>query len=229
MKRLSLCTPEGHERGLTLVELLVAITLLSMITTILLGALRLSSQAWNEQGLVNDSVADTATVREWIRRALTEARPVALDDKDGESSIAFAGQGSAIVFVAPVPAHLGGSGVSWIEIRAIDRADGRQLVMSQGAFFPGNEADFRTDERVLIDQIESARFEYFGALAPDEPAAWHDSWLDADYLPLLVRLSVSPAGDDRILWPPIVVAPMTDGARPVSLRSVLNSMESPSG
>ena len=229
MRRFPLSELEDRERGLTLIELLVAMTLLSMITTIVLGAIRFASQAWNEQGLADDSVADIATVRDWIRHALTEARPMTVNDEDDEPRLAFAGRDSEVAFVAPVPAHLGGSGVSWIEITTADTANGRQLVMSRRSFFPVDESDFQADERVLIEHIESVRFQYFGARAPDEPAAWHDSWLEMDYLPLLVSLSILPAGDDRMFWPSIVAAPMTDGTRPVNLRSMLNGFESPNG
>ena len=203
--------------GFTLVELLIAMTLLVLIVLILFDALNLASRAWDDNDFAEGRVSETTMTREWIRRQLTQAQPITLNAEIGRSELAFDGEPAAVTFIGSIPAHLGGGGLSWIRLRLEDSADGRQLVMDRERYQPDLEPDLEPEPgqapRVLIEDIATARFGYFGSLTPEEPAAWHDQWTEVGYLPSLLRLELqfSPARDQP--WPILIAAPMIDGSR----------------
>jgi len=209
---------DRRERGLTLVELLIAITVLGMMMTILLQALQLASHAWNDRALTDDGITETTVVREWIRRELEQARPISITSENDERLLAFAGDSEAVTFVASLPAHLGGGGLHWIVFRTVDAEDGRRLVMETEPFHADAPGASPRESRVLVDLIESARFEYFGSASADDPPAWHDAWVEMDYLPSLVKLTFKESGES--VWPAILAVPMIDGVRPAERRPI---------
>ena len=220
---------ETRTGGFTLVELLIAMALVTVIALILFESLRLSSRVWSDSGLAHERITETALVRDWIRRQLTQARPVALSADVDQSTVMFRGEPDAVTFIAAVPAQLGGGGLSRIDLRIIDTEDGRQLVMDRELFHPDLEHRPRQAPRVLVENIEAAKFAYFGAVTPDESATWHDGWLEMDYLPSLVSLRVQFPTDRRQPWPALIAAPMIDGSRSAEFRPVSGTVAMPDG
>lgn len=218
-----------REHGLTLIELLIAITITGMMMAVLLQSFQLASRAWNDRSLSDDGVTETAITRDWIRRELRQAQPMMITAEDDSRALAFEGESEAVTFVATLPAHLGGGGLYWIELRIIEAGSGRQLAVETELFHPDVARSSSKDSRILIESIESARFEYYGSVARDEPPSWHDSWTEMDYLPSLVRLTIEGTGENSGAWPAMVGALMIDGARPAEHRSFAGTVTRPDG
>jgi len=199
--------------GFTLVELLIAMTLLALIVLILFDALHLASRAWDDNGFAEGRVSETTMAREWIRRQLTQAQPITLRTETGRPALAFDGEPHAVTFIGAIPAHLNGGGLSWIRLRLVDSADGRQLVMDRERYQRDFEPELGQEPRVLIEDIAAANFEYFGSPTPNEPATWHDQWTEIGYLPSLVRLELRFSSERDQPWPVLIAAPMIDGSR----------------
>ena len=58
---------------------------------------------------------------------------------------------------------------------------------------------------ILIDQVRSVAFAYFGTPGPQQPPAWLDRWSDRDTLPRLIRLRLILA--NGVQAPDLIVAP----------------------
>jgi len=175
--------------GFTLVELLVAITLFSVLATILFGALRFGTRA-AEQGTARlEWTEEVAVVANFLRSQIAGAEPLEKDE-DGKKSVAFEGQPSSVEFVALPPAHLAAGGWHTLDV-GLEQEGGRgRLVLTWRLVRPDAGEPDAPRRTVLLDGVKSVAFGYFGATAAGEDPQWHDHWEDAISLPLLLRLSV---------------------------------------
>src|SRR5262249_7706471 len=64
-----------HEQGFTLMELLVAVTLLALLTTLVFGAIKYSGRAWAETDRRAVAAADLSAVQSVFLHAITGAYP----------------------------------------------------------------------------------------------------------------------------------------------------------
>lgn len=194
-----------REAGFTLVELLVAMALLALLATLLLGGLRASRIAVTGSESATERLLATARGIALMRRELQEADPLPLGNVT-EPRIAFAGDASSVVFIAPPGAYLatGGEEITWLAIengrivlryRPLDRASDRwpPLLDPRGM-----------TSVVLLDGVARAELAYFGRMDATTPMQWQTAWRDAPSLPTLIRLSIASGG---ATWPDLVVTP----------------------
>ena len=208
-----------RERGFTLLEILIAMTLLGLLMAMLFGGLRLGTRAWEASDARSTDLARLEAVQGFIRRALSGAYPlISTGDDDTKRRIAFTGGAEAVEFTALMPAHFGVGGFYSVVLAVENVLDGKRLVFHRQLFRPDGEDTPRPaggeeeKGKVLLDGISSAGFFYFGVLEPDETPAWHSEWRDPKSLPDLVRLHVTFADGDKKAWPDLVVAPHISAA-----------------
>ena len=215
-----------RQRGFTLIEILIAMTLLGLLMAMLFGGLRLGTRAWEASDVRSADLARLEAVQGFIRRALTGAYPLAgTGDDDAKRKITFTGGAEAVAFTALMPAHFGVGGFYTITLAVEDGVDDKRLVFRRQLYRSGDEgasppagAD-EEKEKVLLDGISKAEFSYFGIADTDETPSWQDQWRDQKSLPDLVRFSVSFADKDKRAWPDLVVAPrISTATAPTSSR-----------
>ncbi|MFQ5955238.1 MAG: prepilin-type N-terminal cleavage/methylation domain-containing protein [Kiloniellales bacterium] len=193
------------EAGLTLIELVVAMTVLAAIAALATGALRtglLGAEAVEADAERDNRLRLTQAL---IRRHLGAARPVRWL-RDRRYVAAFEGARDAVDFLAVMPAWPGAAGLYQVRL-ALE--DGRLVMTRRITAGERQGFDFHrpTDSVVLADGVTGLRFSYFGPDRARRPPKWHHRWVDRDALPRLVRLEGSGAGGR---WPGLVVALMID-------------------
>lgn len=210
-----------RQRGFTLIEILIAMTLLGLLMAMLFGGLRLGTRAWEASDVRSADLARLEAVQGFIRRALTGAYPlVNTGDDDAKRKITFTGGAQAVAFTALMPAHFGVGGFYTITLAVEDGVDGARLVFRRQLYRSGNEeapppppaGTIEEKEKILLDGFSKAEFSYFGASGSDETPSWQDEWQDPKSLPDLVRLSVTFADGDARSWPELVIAPRISAA-----------------
>ncbi len=210
-----------RQRGFTLLEILIAMTLLGLLMAMLFGGLRLGTRAWEASDVRSADLARLEAVQGFIRRALTGAYPLlTTGDDDAKRKMTFTGGAEAVAFTALMPAHFGVGGFYTITLAVEDGADDKRLVFrrqlfqsgAEGASPPPAAGTDEEKEKVLLEGISKAEFSYFGIADNDERPSWQDEWRDQKSLPDLVRLSVSFADRDERAWPDLVVAPRISAA-----------------
>ncbi len=212
------------ERGFTLVELLVALTLVGLISVVLFGGLRFGTRAWEAGDRRAVQLAQVQAVQALLRRRIAQAqRPELEDAVVVETRAVFVGESDTLQFFAAVPSRAVVGGIYAFDLAAIDDNEGVRLELTWRLHRADDEAEpgeipeaGRGGRRVLIDGLARARFRYFGAPAPGQSADWRDDWNADAGLPELVAIEAEfPDGDGRA-WPVLQVAPKLGETGPAS-------------
>ena len=201
--------------GFTLLEMLVAIMILTMLMTAAFGAVRLSGRSYEAGVQRADASEQMRSTADFLRRQLAQLMPVSSDEM--APLFAFTGGPEEIRFVASAPRHPAITGLidyrvstqEYTAQREEEYANSRRLVLSYGPFDPGSQ-DLHdiSDNRQLIlaDDLAAVSFQFFGTKADGHSrAAWHDMWqADKDGLPELVRINLTVANDAQ-RWPELIL------------------------
>ncbi len=197
-------------RGFTLLELVVALALAAVMLTLLLGALRLGTRAWDAVEQRTVRLHDNHLATRFIVRQLEQARPVLLREPNGEQWVGFAGEPGALQFIAPLASHAGTGGLYRLSLDTVTTGDETQrLELSYKLFQTERWERYGTDTLrtiVLYDALTAVDISYFGAPEPQAPARWLSRWHDKEKLPQLVRLRFR-LRDDNEAWRELIAAP----------------------
>jgi general secretion pathway protein J len=208
--------PHARQGGFTLLELLVAITLLGVLMAALFGSLRLGARVWETGEARLDASARVQVVQNFLRQQLGQTVPLTEvgDDARASPAMLFVGASDGLRFVSLLPAHLGG-GVSLMELAlrpspAGGELDDLVLRMRPLDLTGDGAARSETEERILIEAIASLEVAYFGAERPGATPIWWQEWQGQWTLPALVRMRVGFPEGDRRRWPELIVGLMID-------------------
>lgn len=188
--------------GFTLVEMLVAITLLSFVFLILANSLQFASSFWRANDAELRMTSRVGSAEHLLRQLLSEAVPVTAEATlDSRRHVYFAGDRSSIQFVAPMMEHLSAGG--FYEVSLSIKASGgaeKELELTWRPYPDGTQMR----KSALLKGDVDVSFSYFGAQRADRNEAWHETWQDQSRLPRLVSVQIRL---DRKNWPTVLIAP----------------------
>ena len=217
--------PGRRAAGFTLLEIMVAMVVLSLIVTTAFGALRVSEPSIMRQGKRRIVVeldkptrsGETETLRSVagvLQRQFNQTLPLVWTE-DKEKTIAFRGNSEQIRFIAPAPLHHGSTGLFEFDLVAETDDSGGRLVLYFQLHDPDSNGfmpDLADRQRVLlVDDLRSAEFRYYGAPVADDPPRWHRFWSsEAEAFPQLVQARFESGSGP---WPDLVFALPTELAQ----------------
>lgn len=180
------------QRGFTLLELLVALTVLGFILAGLAGGAGFGLRAAESQARLSEGKGDLDAVDRTLRRLLAEADPQA----------SLRGTPGTVALVSRLPA---GPGLAPQEADVALGVDGsRRLVMRWSRHFPGRlfGAPPAPQQEVLLTGLRGIDLSYWSAAGA---GGWTGAWSQPS-LPGLVRIRMEFAEGDKRRWPDIVIA-----------------------
>jgi general secretion pathway protein J len=199
------------QSGFTLIEIVLAMVLLSVMMLLLYSGLSFALRSWDVGDAHGRRTADRRIGENFLRRELTEVFPMRWKDPTAVK-LAFSGEANRLRFVStrPVGIALGGLALVSVEVEGEARSGGRHLVMRRA--MPDDEArdfgplDQAEKPTVVIAGVDSVTFGYFGAENDFGEPKWMDTWPYPNRIPQMVRMRVK--SDDGTLLPELVAKVM---------------------
>ena len=199
-------------RGFTLIELLIALGLLALMSAVLFGSLDLAGRSWNAGEARAEATAGMRLAGDYLRNQLSSQHPQRMR-KIQEFPLLMGGEREEVRFTAQLPGRVGLGGIWYYRLILAPAAGRRETSLVLERMIPDVNAlelpTFDEAERsVLADDIKSLQIGYYGrdrGAAYDVAPTWRERWDDAQMLPILIRVDVTPV--KGLPWPPLVIAP----------------------
>ncbi len=198
------------DRGFTLIEVMLAMTLLSIMVVLLFSSLKIAAESWNKGERKISGVNEKAVVYQFFKRHLTSVHPL-WDDFSGDvERFSFRGGDHGFQFVSVFPASAERHGFQLFEI-SFDAGEEKTVKVILTPFYPSAEArDWQPEEVILLDKVEEFEVAYFDRGEEGENGFWTQNWLEKDQLPALVKIRIGLK--DQSYWPEMVFALKLSGS-----------------
>ncbi len=203
---------ESRSTGFTLVEMLLAMTLMSMLLALAYGGLRASTRATDRGQVILEESSRIRMAHQFVRKQLNQMIPlVFMESEDQEQGTVFTGSADKIRFVAPMPGYLGFGGPQVQELTFERGEEGLALVISH-ALLQGFEEEklYERAPIVLLEGIDQAQFQFLALDEEGELSAWSSVWEDPAKLPLAVSLAIEFNQETYVRWPLLTASVRVD-------------------
>lgn len=201
------------QAGLTLLEMIIGLLLLTLLLTLLFAGMRLASRSWDRGDAYTTDVAQMQIVEDFLRREIEQVTPYRVPG--AQPAIIYPGLHSSpyeLNFAFPMPASGGSGGLYALRIGLLDTDHGKSAMLWRAPLGVPFDADDPVNQPVLLaENVADLSFSYFGrapGAAPNAPAQWFDEWTDPVRPPLLVRMRLTLT--DGRKWPDMIAAPHID-------------------
>jgi general secretion pathway protein J len=195
------------QRGFTLLETIVALTLLGLMLAVLSGSIRFAGQSRDAAASKIDSIDNMRIAQDFLRQTLAQAHPKRWLKVVGRPFV-FRGERDELAMAAPLTARVGVGGLFLLRLSLVDaeKGKGKNLVMARA--FPEPDAqempDFSSAETtVLAENLAEIEFAYLGRDDAASDPTWRDDWKDGTRMPEAVRVRIR--ADRGSAWPELVV------------------------
>ena len=222
--------------GLTLIEVMVAVTLLGLLSVGIITALQIGAGSWmgTRERLKHDRRISSAN--HIFHSAFSGIVPMTAQSLPGAESrfpvtLFFQGEPQTMRFVSAYSVTAGNrGGLNLFELQVVDSDNGRRVLLNQfpygGPFQagelitgiepladgPGRRLLFqpvepRGSSLIVADELTDCEFRYLRQpRRPDEPPEWIEVWTDPRVLPLAVSVRLAPRSEQGRLLPVSITA-----------------------
>ncbi|MDT8450157.1 MAG: prepilin-type N-terminal cleavage/methylation domain-containing protein [Wenzhouxiangellaceae bacterium] len=207
----------GSQAGFTLVELLLATTLIALIMAMAYGGFRAGVRATTSGEALIEETNRLRIVHQFVRRQISQARPLIIEQNEDEI-IRFEGERERIRFVAPMPGYLSYGGPYVQELRLERGEVGMDLVFAFALLNGYEPGDLNAEPPVtLLEDVGRADFEFLGFTEDREAVEWTDFWDRPEEIPLAISLRLGMERDNGLFWPELVVPVVIDSGGAVQV------------
>jgi general secretion pathway protein J len=210
-----------RSRGFSLLEVLLAITLLALLLAGAMSGIRAATRAMHSGEQNIERTNRLRVAQEFIRRELGRSLPLAFGQEHGSgANFVFQGENDFLRFVAPMPGHLsrGGPYVQTLELAR--GRNGLQLVFTHNMLNGFDLDKLKPDDGMpvlLLDGIRRGRFEYRKFDDQNELEDWKDDWENPSVLPVMVRIDLEMTPESGLVWPTMEIPLILDTSGGVRL------------
>jgi general secretion pathway protein J len=208
------------QAGFTLLEMLLAVTLLAMLIAGAYGGIRTAAKAMHAGERAIDRADRLRTAQVFLRSQISHIVPLTYERDEAENAVhVFDGGAQFMRFVAPMPGYLSRGG-PYVETLELTRGtNGLQLVFTDSMLNGYEASDPKTDEPVvIIDGIRAGQFQYRTLDDQGQLTDWFSDWPDPSITPLMIRISLDMQSTAQLPWPELDV-PLMLNAGAVRMQS----------
>ncbi|GAB4181765.1 MAG: prepilin-type N-terminal cleavage/methylation domain-containing protein [Wenzhouxiangellaceae bacterium] len=200
------------ERGFTLLEMLLAMVLISLIMAMAYSGFSGALRATRSGERVMERSTDLRAAYQFVHRQLERVLPMAYDSDD-EGMIVFEGSRDLIRFVAPMPGYLGSGGPYVQQLTLEPYEDGFELIFRFAILQTYQDGALEeNDPVVLLSDIEDGEFRYMGFDDQGQLSDWEDTWETPSLAPTAINLDLAMNEAVQIIWPEMKAAVMVDSS-----------------
>ena len=213
------------ESGFTLLELLIATTVLAFLSLLLFGGLRFGTRVWEKTETATTATNRVRAAQLVLSEEITQIYPFYAGDTQATKHVDFAGEDQRATFFAPSKT-LPGS-MDLVTLQTVREKDGISVVIASKPELEGTRAT--PTHYTLIRGLKWFQISYYGSPSPTgssstqpstttkaglganaaaaakPPAQWTSVWEGQQRLPELVRIRAAMM--DKSDWPDLVVSP----------------------
>jgi len=199
----------ARRRAFTLLELLIAMVLASLLAVLTYAGLQLGLRSWEVSERRQQALESRYLTQALLRRLLESPQQVLVRDLEGELQMAYRGQPDGVIFIARLPQVDNSPQRYWLQLTQSQVEEGPpprswQLLLRYLPYdgygnvdwqLLGASLDLDAQQEILLDDLtEPLQFAYLEQRAGREPD-WQPLWQQHEQLPALLRIS-SPREDE---------------------------------
>ncbi len=205
-------------RGFTLLELLIALLLMSLIAVLVGAGFQLTARSWESVDQRSQALAEAANIKHFLRQRFSRIADERIEStEEGALVQAFLGLEQGVLFTGWMRSINGDDRTAWIYIRFEEDAEsGGQLMLQTAPFDRADEVDWQA----LLSELQSGDYPTYSLLQrsfetvqfsyleqhDSNREEWHEQWYDRYELPRLVRIRFKPEAASAV-WQELVVVP----------------------
>ena len=198
-------------KGFTLIEVLIALTLLSIMVVLLFTSLKICADSWEKGETKITAVNEIAVVYNFFQHHLATAKPLFNTSATGEKSFSFQGNSQSMQFVSAFPASAGKLGLQLFSVSLLEEDNDQFINVALVPFINLAEDENPSKEEVtLIKHVNEFKLSYFGSEDGMTEGSWNEEWVDKAVLPGLVKINITLA--NGYFWPEMIFDLKVTGA-----------------
>ncbi|MFJ4143856.1 prepilin-type N-terminal cleavage/methylation domain-containing protein [Pseudomonas sp. NPDC089734] len=194
------------QRGFTLLEILLVLSLLGVLLVLVGGALLGANRAVLKAERYTVSLDEVRATQAFLRSSIGQALPLDTSDDDSVSNGFFEGSAHQLQFVATLPGELGG-GIQRHTLQLSGEQGQRDLQVTFEQIkssVGGTVVQPWGEPQILLHDVQALTFSYRGLSPKGKPTGWLNEWPWPSRLPGAVRIDMQLNGP--VGWVSEVVA-----------------------
>lgn len=220
----------GREAGFTLVEVLAALALASLIFVVLNQAMTtIERGVAASRGSLGDQDAVDAAARIFARDVARIAK-IRRAGTGTQQGYLFEGTARQMIYPLAETEGLAAGGLYLVRLRLENARGEVQLIRERAPLLPGEELQVPgawDDQVVLLEGRFDISFSYRAQNAGSR--AWVDGWTGADAVPQQISLTIAEPGTGRLRIPVLVQSLLIDAEAQCAAAAVVCGSETPKG
>ena len=210
-RRALQASPRAHGEGFTLIEVILAVSILAVVVLLATTALRVGLRAWEAGQRRVDLQQENRAVVELVSESLAGAFPyLGRLGQNPDRVVLFQGEPGEVRFVTSAPPLALDAPVAPFHAVVLGRK-GETALRLMERLVPNDDPFAAGPERVLSRSVTRFTLAY-----RDESGAWQDTWdgREAGGLPTAIRFELAVGGGARTVLAVIITLPIGKRSRP---------------
>jgi general secretion pathway protein J len=191
-----------YDEGFSLAELLVSLTLLSLIAGLIAAGLGAANKLWSRSEETIQAQRIQFEAEAGLTRLLSGLEPLRLPDS---RAIDFKGAGDSLEGIVTLPPHVGLGGL--YRLRLFLDAKEHQLALSLAADTKNQTS--RGELTTVATGVEHVEIRYLGDARAGGQEAWRTAWQNEERLPRLLAFKIKLLKPEPA-WPEFMITARLD-------------------